>query len=99
MEYCEDHEIPAIILSIDFEKAYDSVEWPIIDFALGFFNFGSNIRQWVKILYKNLKSCVTNNGYKTNFFTIERGIRQGCPLSSFLFIITIELLAILIRSH
>ena len=39
-----------------------------------------------------------NNGYASEFFKLERGIRQGCPLSALLFILVVESLAIKIRS-
>ena len=65
---------------------------------------GSNIKpkemlvKWIKTFYANPQSCVTNNGFATPFFPVERGVRQGCPLSGILFVIGVELLASAIRS-
>ena len=57
------------------------------------FNFGPDIIQWVKTFYTDVISCVTNNGYASNFFQLQRGVRQGCPLSGILFVMCIEILA------
>ena len=62
------------------------------------FNFGDSFISWVKILYNNIESCVINNGKASNFFKLERGVRQGCCLSALLFIVVAEILAINIRA-
>ena len=45
-----------LLLLIDFEKAFDSVEWNFLDETLKCFNFGESIRQWVKTFYENINS-------------------------------------------
>ena len=45
------------------------------------FNFGSLIITWIKLCYQNIERCILNNGWASVYFTLERGVRQGCPLS------------------
>ena len=85
------------ITLIDFEKAFDSIEWPFLFKCLEQFNFGPVFTSWVRILYTNIKSCVGNIGYYSEMFEISRSIRQGCPLSSLLFILVAEILAVSIQ--
>ena len=82
---------------LDFKKAFDGLEWNFILKALETFGFGASLVQWVKTFYNNIQSCVINNGYATPFFELQRGVRQGCPLSGILFVIAVEILANSIR--
>ena len=97
MEFTKNRQIPGIAIFLDFEKAFDSVEWDYIQKCLSSFNFGPQLRQWVGVFYKDISSCVLNNGHASKHFFLQRGVRQGCPLSGMLFVIAIELLAQSIR--
>lgn len=97
MEYTDDQKIPGILLFIDFEKAFDTIEWHFIQNVLECFNFGPVIRKWVSILYRDVESAVMNGGYSTNYFKVSRGVRQGCPLIPLLFVLGVEILAQKIR--
>ena len=63
------------------------------------FGFGFQFRNMVKSLYNDAMSCVINNGFSSEFFKISTGMRQGCPLTPFLFVITAEVMAINIRRN
>ena len=100
LTYCQlNTKEKALISLIDFEKAFDSINWSFLLKSLQTFNFGNSFISWVKTLYTDIESCVNNNGKSSNFFKLERGIRQGCCLSALLFIIVAELLAISIRTN
>ncbi len=77
-----------ILLSIDFENAFDSLNWNFLFAALKYVNFGHKIIQYIKVLYNNIESIVINNGNTGDYFKLERGVRQGCPLSAYLFILS-----------
>ena len=98
MDFSVSENIPGLLLLIDFQKAFDSVEW---NFPLSpkMFDFGENFLHWVKTFYNNIQSCVMNNGTISNFFTLECGVTQRDPLSPYLFTIVVETLAIAIRQN
>jgi exonuclease III len=89
---------PGIVLLIDFEKAFDTIKWDFIKKSMEFFNFGPIFIKWVNTIYHNIESTVINNGFSSGFFKPGRGIRQGCPVSPYLFIICVELMAIALRN-
>ena len=86
-----------LLVTIDFEKAFDSIKWEFLTNTLKIFNFGPSIISWIKTFYKNISNCVNNNGFSTHHFELKRGVRQRDPLSPHLFILCLELLAIAIR--
>ena len=52
-----------IMTAIDFEKAFDSLNWNFLHKSLEFFGFGESFLGWIKTFYKNISSCVINNGF------------------------------------
>ena len=55
--------------------------------CLDAFGFGPRLERWVETFYKNISSCVINNGICTSYFEVHRGVRQGDPLSSYLYLL------------
>ena len=92
------HENTRIAIFLDFRKAFDTIEWPYLKAALQMFNFGPDILNWFQIIYNQVSSCVLHNSHASEFFLLERGVRQGCPLSGLLFVIGIELFARAVKS-
>ena len=93
------NNIPGLLLFLDFENAFDPGEWPFIWKTLDSFNFGLSITNWIRLCYQNIESCVLNNGWASNFFALERGVRQGCPLSPYIFLLCVEILTERIRTN
>ena len=67
--------------------------------ALKHFGFGNSFQKWVSAFYKQINSCIRTNNWLSEKFTIQRGIRQGCPLSALLFLIAAEILACKIKQN
>ena len=87
-----------IIALLDFEKAFDTINWSFLQKTLTAYNFGENFKNWIKIIYTDISSCCLNNGNATQFFCISRGVRQGCPISAILFVLVVEIMAHRIRN-
>ena len=98
-EYCEKRDVPGIVLSLDFEKVFDRLDRHFMYKILESFNFGERFVKWIRILYKEPKIMIKNNGWISKSIITQRGIRQGCPVSALLFIIANEVMAVNIRNN
>ena len=99
LEYTKRSEQSGILVTIDFEKAFDSLDHRFLLTVLRTFNFGPSFIQWIRTFNSNVSSCVINNGFATSSFSVDRGVRQADPLSPLLFILSLEILACSIRQN
>ena len=99
IEYCNKYNKAGLILFLDFEKAFDTVEWNFMFKVLNKFNFGSGFINWIKTLYTNPLCLVKNNGYFSNIINLSRGIRQGCAISAIIFILVVEVLSLNLKQN
>ena len=90
---------PVALLSLDQEKAFDRVEWSFMRDTLLAMGFGPSFVGWVDLFYCDVQSCVDVNGHLSSFFSLSRGVRQGCPLSPLLYVLVAEVLACNIRAN
>ena len=88
-----------ILLMLDFQKAFDTIEWRFLFKTLEFFNFGPSFITWIETIYHRPEACLKNNGFISGCFDINRGIRQGCPVSCLLFMLCVEILSIKIGTN
>ncbi|KAK2648319.1 hypothetical protein Ddye_015808 [Dipteronia dyeriana] len=79
-----------LLLKLDFKKAYDSVDHVFIDDILSEMGFGERWRFWMKCCIITLMFSVLVNGSPTRQFKIKKGLKQGDPLSPFLFNMEVE---------
>ena len=81
IEYSNKKKIPTYILNFDQEKAFDKVDRGYMFKCLEKMNYPQQYEEFIKIIYQETYSQVQNNGYFSDCITLERGVRQGCPLS------------------
>ena len=99
IDFIKENNLDSYILTIDFEKAFDSLEWNFLWEVLKSFGMPPFFIDAIKTVYTNIESCVMNGGNTTTYFKVLRGCRQGDPLSAILFIIDLEILLINIRKN
>ena len=87
----------AALIFLDQEKAFGRVDHSFLIKTLEAFGFGPHFIEWIKILYNNIQSVIKLNGFISTMIEIERGVRQGCPLSALLYILIAEVLGIEVR--
>ena len=99
IQHASDEEIDSLIVSVDFKKCFDLIEHQAVYGALRFFGIGEKYIQMIRTLYSDAMAVVQNFGYFSEPFQIQRGVRQGAPNSSYLFLLCAEVLAIMLKEE
>lgn len=79
-----------VVIKIDLSKAYDKVSWLYICLLLTHLGFNLDFIRWVMSYITTVSFAVLINGAASSFFHMERGLRQGFPLSPLLFLLVAE---------
>ena len=95
----EQKEVDSLILSLDFEKCFDKIEFEAIYGAMQFFGVGEYVEKWTRLMYDGFSANVQNNGKFSRRFPINRSVHQGGPCSVYYFLLCAELLAISIKTE
>ena len=77
INFVDNENIEALVISLDFRKAFDRVEKCAIKAVLEYFNFGEKFIKWILLLYVEFESCTQNSGFMSEWFKPSRGLHQG----------------------
>jgi hypothetical protein len=92
IEWAKENNQDLSMLLLDFEKAYDRVNWTFLRQAMERMGFHLTWINQVMSLNENASASVVVNGEQSKNFHLQRSVRQGCPLAPYLFLLTVDVL-------
>ena len=76
----ENVNLKAYIVTVDIEKAFDSLSHSFLLVCLKKYGYGNDFIKWVEMLLESQESCIINGGNRTKYFKLQKGARQGDPI-------------------
>ena len=99
IEIANTRQMEGFLVTMDVEKALDSLDHKLLISVLKKIGFGQNFISRIEIILKNQESLVINGGTITKYFKLNRAARQGDPISAYLFMLAPEILFLLIKEN
>ena len=99
LAYPKKQNRPGILVSIDFEKCFDRVEFASIQSMFKYFRFGDNFTRMMLLLFTDLELCTYNNGYFSEYLKKGRGTNQGDPASPLIYCYCGEIMTHMINNN
>jgi hypothetical protein len=99
VQCCHKRKTPTLVLKLDFAKAFDTVSWDGLATILSARGFCDIWLSWMKKIQSTSRNDVLVNGCPGPWFTCRRGLRQGDPLSPYLFLLVADVLQVLIKKR
>jgi len=90
VDFAKKTKSKCLVLKVDFEKAYDSVDWGFLEYMMKRLGFGEKGVAWMKACVFGGTMSIHVNGSPTEELNIQRGLKQGDPLAPFLFLMVAE---------
>ena len=97
IDFWNKHKEKGLICKLDIEKAYDNINWNFLMKVLQKMGFGTRWMEWIWWCISTAKFSILVNGVPAGFLSSSKGLRQGDPLSPYLFVLGMEVLSALIR--
>jgi hypothetical protein len=88
-----------IFMKLDFSQAYDKIDLRCLFSAMGLMGFSQDFISMTQLLFCGAKARVNINDCNTEYFTVCQGVRQGCPLAPYLFLIGGEIFSFCIKKE
>ncbi|GJX28595.1 RNA-directed DNA polymerase, eukaryota, reverse transcriptase zinc-binding domain protein [Tanacetum coccineum] len=91
--------VKKVAFKIDLQKAYDTISWNFLMSILGLFGFHEKMVHWIMSCVTSAKFSINVSGERIGYFKGGRGLRQGDPISLYLFTLVMEVLTLIIKKN